>query len=84
MLIEYQCLCCNKNYQKKNDENLKKKFANKYKFANHDINKFIFLLRKAVYPYEYIDNWEKFKKTSLTEKEDLYTHLNMEDITDAD
>ena len=27
--------------------------------------------------------WEKFDKTSLTDKEDLYSHLNLEDITDT-
>ena len=31
-----------------------------------------------------MDNWEKFNKTSLQEKKDFYSHLNMEDITDAD
>ena len=31
-----------------------------------------------------MDDWEKFNETSLPEKEDLYSHLNMEDITDAD
>ena len=34
--------------------------------------------------YEYIDDWEKFNGTSLLEKEGYYSHLNMEDITDAD
>ena len=41
------------------------------------------MLRKGVYPYEYMDDWEKFKETSLPEKEDFYSHLNMEDINDA-
>ena len=31
-LIEYKCLCWNKNYQKNFDENLKKRFANAYIF----------------------------------------------------
>ena len=44
----------------------------------------ILLLRKGVYLYEYMDVWEKFNKTSLPEKEDFYSHLNMEDITDVD
>ena len=35
-LIEYKCLCCNRNYQKKFDENLKKHFFKTYKFSNHD------------------------------------------------
>ena len=29
-------------------------------------------------------DWEKFNETSLPEKEDFHSHLNMEDITDAD
>ena len=36
-LIEYKCLWCNNKYQKKFDENLKKRFANTYKFSNHHI-----------------------------------------------
>ena len=39
---------------------------------------------KGVYPYEYIDGREKFNEVSLPEKEDFYSHLDMEDITDAD
>ena len=31
-----------------------------------------------------MDDYEKFNETSLTEKEDFCSHLNMEDITDAD
>ena len=42
------------------------------------------LLRKGVYPYEYMDEWEKFNETSLPEKEEFYRNLNMEDITDSD
>ena len=30
-----------------------------------------------------MDDWEKFNETSLPEKEDFYSHLNMENITDA-
>ena len=63
---------------------LKEQFFNTYKFSNHDQNKFILLLRKVVYPYEYMDDWENFNETYLLEKEGFYSHLNMEDITDAD
>ena len=31
-----------------------------------------------------MDDLEKLIETSLPEKEDFYSHLNMEDITDAD
>ena len=49
-------------------------------FSNIDINKFILLLSKDVYPYEYMDEREKFNKISLLEKEQFFSHLNMEDI----
>ena len=31
-----------------------------------------------------MNDWQKFNETSLSEKEDFYSHLNMKDITDAD
>ena len=31
-----------------------------------------------------MDDWENFNETTLPEKEEFYTNLNMEDITDAD
>ena len=42
------------------------------------------LLRKGVYPYEYMDNWEKFDETSIPPKEAYYSELNEEGISDAD
>ena len=53
-----------------------------YKFCSEDINKFISLLRKGVYPYEYMDSWGRFDETSSPDKEAFYSSLNMEDITD--
>ena len=61
-----------------------KRFFNTYNLSNHDINKFILLLQKGVYPYEYMDEWEKFRENSLPEKDDFYSHLNIEYITNAD
>ena len=80
-LIKCKCLSYSKNYLNKLDEI---GFKNTFKFSNNDINKFILLLRKVVYPYEYMDDWEKFNETSLPEKEEFYNKLDMEDITDAD
>ena len=31
-----------------------------------------------------MDDLERFSETSLTEKQGFYSHLNVEDITDAD
>ena len=61
-----------------------KRFANTYEFCNGDINKFILLLRKGVYPYEYMDSWERFNETSLPDKKAFYSELNLEDITEKD
>ena len=80
-LIEYKCSCCNRNYQYKFHKKLKERFFNTYKFSTHNNNKFILLLRKGIYPYEYMEDWEKFNETSLPEKEDIHSHLNMENIT---
>ena len=45
---------------------------------------FCLMLRKVVYPYEYMDSLEWFDETSLPKKEDFYSNLNMEDITNTD
>ena len=63
--MKYKCISCNKDYWNKIDEESKKRFKNTFKFSNNDINKFILLLRKDLYPYEYMDEWEKFNKSSL-------------------
>ena len=81
--IKYKCLSCNKKYSNKIDEELKNRFKNTFKFSNNDINRFILLLRKCVYSYEYMDEWEKFNETLFSKKEEFYSNLNMEDITDA-
>ena len=83
-MIKYKCLCCNKDYSNKLDKELKKKFKNTFKFFNNDINNLILLLRKGFYPYEYMDDWEKFIETTLPEKEEFYSSLSMEEFTDAD
>ena len=86
-LVKYKCLSCNKDYSNKldeNDEKFKKRFKNTFKFPDNDINKFILLLRKGVYPYEHMDDWKKFDEKTSPEKEEFYSKLNMKDIVDAD
>ena len=79
-----ECYNWKQRYQKKFNKELIKRFACTYSFCNNDLNKFILLLRKGVYPYEYMDNWERFNETSLPSKESFYSNLNMEDIDDID
>ena len=81
--IEYKWLFSNKNYPQNFYEKLKEWFSNIYIYSNYDNNKFILLLWKGVYTYEYMDKWEKFNETSLSEKKYFYSPLNIEDITDT-
>ena len=55
---------------------LSEKFLNTCEFCNKDLNKFSLLLRKGVYPYEYMDSWENFNETELPDKESFYSELN--------
>ena len=74
----------NKKNQSRAINWLIKKFPNKYKFCNNDINKFILLLREGVYPYEYMVSWERFNETTLPNKKSFYGKLFLENITDED
>ena len=50
------------------DKELKKMFKNTFKFSNDDINKFVLLLIKGVYPYEYMDDWKSLIKQHYLKK----------------
>ena len=65
-------------------EGLIRKFLSIIQFWNGGLNKFILLLRKGVYPYEDMDNWEKFDETTIPPKEAFYSELNLQGISDAD
>ena len=40
------------------------------------------LLRKGIYPYEYIDSWERFDENTIPPKEAFYSEFTLENITD--
>ena len=80
----FRCFSCKKNYEKDCNKELIKRLANTCNFCDNNLNKFILLLRKGVYPYEYMDSWEKFDETTLPDKESFYSSLNMEYINDID
>ena len=79
--LNYRCKECN-GTSNKSINDLIEKFPRMHKFCNGDLNKFVLLLRKGVYPYEYMDSWERFNETSLPPRKAFYSELNLEDITD--
>ena len=40
--------------------------------------------KKCLSLWVYFDDWEKLNETTLPEKEEYYSNLNIEEITDAD
>ena len=70
--------------QHKFDKNLEEQYLIRTSFLTSTIISLFYSFPKGVDLYEYMDDCEKFNETSLPEKEDFYSHLNMEDITDAD
>ena len=83
--LNYRCKECN-GTSNKSINDLIEKFPRMYKFCNGNLNRFVMLLRKYIYPYEYMDSWERFNETSLSPKEDFYSELTseLEDISDKD
>ena len=52
-----------------------KKFPSTYKLCNKNTAKFIILLNKGVYPYEYMDSMNRFDETTLPNTEKFYSNL---------
>lgn len=61
-----------------NDE---KKITKKNCKSNEE---FELLTRKGVFPYEYINNWERLNEECLPPKEAFFSNLNNENISDVD
>ena len=64
----------------KEKKHVKETFPNTYAFFKQnykqmDEDAFELLTRKGVYPYEYMDSWEKMEKASLPNKEDYFSKL---------
>ena len=81
--VNYKCKECKKSHTKLTNESIKN-CPTLYKFCNGDLNKCFLLLRKGIYPYEYIDSWERFDENTIPPKEAFYSELNLENITDKD
>ena len=55
--------------------------TNPYIKSKTDLN---LLTDKSVYPYDYMNSWEKFDEIKLPDKDDFYSQLYEENITDKD
>ncbi|XP_015120052.1 uncharacterized protein LOC107043199 [Diachasma alloeum] len=54
------------------------------KYCNDDVEKFQLLTRKGVFPYEYVDSWEKLNDPQLPPIEKFYSKLNDESVSAED
>ena len=80
--LMYKCLNCN-DVSYKSLQLLIEKFPNTHRLSNKN-DQFILLLRKGVYPYKFMDNWNTFNETELPSKDKFHSDLYMSDITDND
>ena len=53
-------------------------------FESYNDHQHKLLIRKGIYPYEYMDSWDKFKETSLPSMERFYSNLKMSGVSDGD
>ena len=51
-------------------------------FEDYNESQYKLLIRKGIYPYEYMDDWDKFRETALPPKEAFYSKLNMSGVSD--
>ena len=63
---------------------LKQIFPNTYRLCYNNIDKSKLLLRKGVYPYEYMDSWEKIELPVPLHKKHCYSILNDSNNSDKD
>lgn len=50
----------------------------------YSLDQLAMLERKGIFPYDYIDSLQRLKETSLPSKEEFYSELNYEEISDKD
>ena len=59
--LNYKCKECNEEWKRPINEIIET-LPGIYQFCSGDLNKFVLLLQKGVYPYEYMDSWKKLMK----------------------
>ena len=63
---------------------LQQRFYNTCRLYPNNNEKLKLLLRKGVYPYEYMGSWKKFNNPVPLDKKYYYSELNLENISDSD
>ena len=53
-------------------------------FEDYSDPQYELLIRKGIYPYEYMDNWDRFSETTLPPKSSFYSKLNMSGVSNQD
>ena len=53
-------------------------------FKDYNESQYKLLIRKGIYPYEYMDDWDKYREIVLPPKEAFYSKLNMAGVTKED
>ena len=79
-LVCARCKSCTKR-SKQTIKSLKDKFPSTFQLTKGNIDKFIFLLRKGVYPYECMNSWERFDEKHLPPTGKFYSYLNLKDTS---
>lgn len=60
-----------------NDKKISRSFCN-------NLEEFKLITKKGIFPYDYIDSWEKFDEEQLPSKLHFYSQLNEEHVSEAD
>ena len=52
-------------------------------FEEYNEKQHALLIRKGIYPYEYMDSWDRFKETNLPSASSFYSKLSMSRVNDG-
>ena len=53
-------------------------------FEEYSENQYKLHIKKGIYPYKYITDWDKFKEMKLPAREAFYSKLNMSGVGNED
>ena len=81
--IYTRCKSCTKR-SKQSIDLLKSKFPNTFQLTKGNIKNFISLLKKDGYPYEYMNDWNKFNETELPSIDKFYSNLHLNHLNKED